>query len=147
MPSCRRGGTGEFRAGSTPQTVTEKCRLIDWLLSGQPPAAFPAHGQKGKAVFTAQFFFRKRNGEIPLLKKTFRRTKKYYSFAIPFLHAFTIQYGKTQHFCMLKQYQRRTILKYNVIPGVHISLREASFLEKLLLFSIGYIIPICAGSF
>lgn len=48
---------------------------------------------------------------------------------------------------MLKQYQRRTILKYNVIPGVHISLREASFLEKLLLFSIGYIIPICAGSF
>lgn len=31
---------------------------------------------------------------------------------------------------MLKQYQRRTILQYNVIPGVHISLREASFLEK-----------------
>ena len=37
---------------------------------------------------------------------------------------------------MLKQYQRRTILQYNVIPGVHISLREASFLEKLLLFSM-----------
>lgn len=48
---------------------------------------------------------------------------------------------------MLKQYQMRTILKYNVIPGVHTSLREASFLEKLLLFSIGYIISICTGSF
>lgn len=48
---------------------------------------------------------------------------------------------------MLKQYQRRTILQYNVIPGVHISPRKVSFLEKLLLFSIGYIVSICAGSF
>lgn len=47
---------------------------------------------------------------------------------------------------MLKQYQRRTILQYNVIPGAHISPRKALFLEKLLFFSIGYIIPIFTGS-
>lgn len=38
-------------------------------------------------------------------------------------------------------------MQYNVIPCVHISLQEASFLEKFLLFSIRYIVSICTGSF
>lgn len=48
---------------------------------------------------------------------------------------------------MLKQYQRRTILQYNVIPGAHIFLRKAPFLGKILLFSIRYIMSILTGSF
>ena len=142
----------EAEQGNSAQAAHRRQSLKNagWLtdcFQDSLPRPFRLTGRGEKQFSRRSSFSESGTGKFLFWKKAFRRTKKYYSFAIPFLHAFTIQHGKTQHFCMLKQYQRRTILQYNVIPGAHISLRKASFLEKFLLFSIRYIVSICTGSF